>query len=85
METITLNDGTLLNGRGNLDYGQLFLYVKNLTVRDGIALFNDTGKTLRIVLNSYGTETIYEGYTEITAINKIGENFNVVLTKAEGE
>jgi len=85
METITLNDGTLLNGRGNLDYGQLFLYVKKLAVREGIALFNDPEKTSRIVLNSYGAETVYEGYTEITAINKIGENFNVVLAKAEGE
>lgn len=83
MKTITLNDGTVVNGN-ILDNGDgiiIFVYLFGLSLAEGFALFSDTNKTSRIIANEYDVETVYEGYTNISAINTEFGNCNLVMRK----
>ena len=85
MQTITLHDGTVLNGICDLDDGYLYMYIHNLTMVDGFALFSVPAKTDKIIFNSYLNEYVYEGYTEIYSINMSRGNFNIVMRKADAD
>lgn len=83
METIILTDGTLLNGHILEDgTGELiFIYLDELTIPEGVALFSDKSKVNRIVFSSHGEETIYTGYTDLWAISKEYGNCNIVMRR----
>ena len=85
METITLNDGTVLNGTV-LDNGDgviIFVYLKDMTVLQGVLLFSDTEKSERIVVHFHGAEHIYEGYTEIYRASHEYGNCNLTMRKVQ--
>ena len=82
-ETITLNDGTLLNGAiiNNGDGRLIFVYLYKMSLPDGFALFSDPNKTIRMIAINHGNEHVFEGYTEITAINSEYGNCNLTMRK----
>lgn len=83
METLTLNDGTVVDGTIMEDgYGQqIYVYLTNMSMMQGFMLLSDQEKTRKIVANSYEEEKEYEGYTELTAINNQFGNCNATLRK----
>ena len=83
METLTLNDGTVVDGHCIEDDRNLFVYLDGMTVVQGVMLFSDPENTNRIVAMNHGTETVYEGYTEIYAASHEYGNCNLVMRKAE--
>ena len=83
METLTLNDGTELNGHCMQDDRNLFVYLDNMTVLQGVVIFGDPEKTSRIVEMNHGVEHVYEGYTEIYSASHEYGNCNLVMRKAE--
>lgn len=85
METLTLNDGTVLNGH-ILESGNgfvIFVYLDGMSLAQGYTLFSDSENTSRIVAMSYGNEHIYEGFTELTAINSEYGNCNIMMQRGE--
>lgn len=83
METIALNDGTVLNARCFPEATYLYLYIYDLPVKEGLFLFLDPEKTNHIVHTAYENEYVYDGYTEIYSFNNSAGNFNIVLRKGE--
>ena len=83
MNTLTLNDGTVLSGTilENGDGRIIFVYLDNISIERGFMLFIDPGKTGRIVAVSSGHEHVYEGYTQLTAINNEYGNCNITMQK----
>ncbi len=82
-ETITLNDGTEINGSviENGDGRIIFVYLYKMKLTDGFALFSDPNKTIRMIAMNHGNEHIYEGFTEISAINSEFGNCNLTMKK----
>ena len=83
MNTLTLNDGTVLPGT-ILESGDgriIFVYLDNLGIERGFQLFIDPGKTSRIVAVSFDHERVYEGFTQLTAINNEYGNCNITMQK----
>ena len=83
METLTLNDGTVVNGH-ILDGGDgqtIFVYLDGMSIYEGVTLFHDPLKTSKITELRYGVEHIYEGYTELYAVNHEYGNCNIVMKK----
>ena len=84
METITLIDGTVINGSvmpsGSGDC--LFVYLTGKTLMEGITIFGDASNVARLVVDFHGTVREYEGYTRITAINTEFGNCNLTLRRA---
>ena len=83
METLTLNDGTVVNGHCLWDDRNLYVYLDGMTVVEGVMLFSDTEKISRITAMNHGVETVYEGYTEIYAASHEYGNCNLVMRRAE--
>ena len=83
METLTLNDGTELNGHCIEDDRNLFVYLDNMTVVQGVTLFADPNKSRRIVAMNHGVQHVYEGYTELHAASHDYGNCNLVMRKAD--
>ena len=85
METITLNDGTIVDGTvlENGDGIIIFVYLKGMTVLQGVLLFSDTEKSERFVVHSHGVEHIYEGFTEIYAASHEFGNCNLTMRKVQ--
>ena len=83
METLTMNDGTVLNGHILEDgYGQvIFVYLDGMSLMDGFMILSNPAKTARIVANNHEVETVYEGYTQLDAINNQFGNCNATLRK----
>ena len=83
MEILTLNDGTALTGHilDNGDGRIIFVYLDGKTISEGFALFSDPEKTSRIIAKNRDTETIYNGYTNMTAISSEYGNCNIVMQK----
>ena len=81
METLTLNDGTVVNGHCFEDDTNLFVYLDNMTVVQGVMLFSDPNNTSHIVAMNHGTEHVYDGYTEIYAASHEFGNCNLVMRK----
>ena len=82
-ETITLNDGTELQGHilENGDDRIIFVYLDRLSLMDGFALMSDRNKTIRMVAMNHGNEHVYEGYTEIDSISSAFGNCNLTMRK----
>ena len=83
MQTLTFDDGTVVNGTIMEDgYGQqIYVYLTGMNLMQGFMLLSDQSKTSRIVATSYETEKVYEGYTELSAINNQFGNCNATLRK----
>ena len=83
METLTLVDGTELNGHilPGSDGQLIFVYLDGMSLVQGFAIFSDAENIATIVENNHGEEHIYEGYTEITAINTEYGNCNITLRR----
>ena len=83
MNTLTLNDGTVLTGDllENGDDRIIFVYLDGMSIQEGFRLFIDPEKTKRIVAESSGVERTYEGYTQLTAINNEFGNCNITMQK----
>ena len=87
MNTITLNDGTVLEDANILDMnGSLCFFVRNgMTMAEVFGLFNDPEKTETITVSQYGQEKAYEGYTDLTMIQKDNVQVSGILMKPRGE
>lgn len=71
METVTLNDGTVLNDSHVLESrGILWFYLRGVTFERAYELMVDDGRTERIVMNSYGSETVFTGYTDLFSLRR---------------
>ena len=83
METLTLNDGTVVTGHilASGDGERIYVYLDGMTVVHGVALFGDPTKTSRIVAMNHGTETVYEGYTDLYSASHEFGNCNLVMRK----
>ena len=83
MQTVTLNDGTVLNGTiiesGYNDY--ILIYIDGMSIAQGFALFSDASKTSHIVYHNYERRLVYDGFTELSAINNEFGNCNVMMRK----
>ena len=85
MEILTLNDGTEVNGH-ILDGGDgqtIFVYLDGMSIVQGVTLFSDSDKTCKIVAISYGTEHVYNDYTELWSASHEFGNCNLVMRKVE--
>lgn len=83
MQTITLNDGTVLNGSAldSPDGSYVLIYITGITIIEGFQLFSDPDRTAHIVYTSYGNEITYDGYTDLSSINTEFGNCNLKLKK----
>lgn len=83
MRTITLNDGTVLEGTilegGYDDY--ILVYIDGMPLAQGFAIFSDASKTSHIVYNNYEKTAVYDRFTELAGINSEFGNCNVMLRK----
>lgn len=81
-ETITLNDGTVLEGHCIRVDLNLFVYLTGgISMAEAFALFTVPDKLIRITENNHGNEHIYDGFTALTAINTEYGNCNLTLRK----
>ena len=87
MNTIALNDGTVLENAGILDInGSLCFFVRNgMPMAEVFGLFNDPEKTGTITVTQFGQEKTYEGYTDLTMIQKNSSEVSGILMKPRGE
>lgn len=83
METITLNDGTVVNGHILEDgYGQMiFVYLDGMNLMQGFMLMSDSAKTSVMTAENHGVEHVYNGFTEIISINSEFGNCNLTMRK----
>ena len=83
METLTLNDGTVVNGHilDNGDGQLIFVYLDRMSLLNGVKLFSDKEKTSSITANNHGHETVYNGYTVLWSANAEFGNCNLVMRK----
>lgn len=86
METLTLNDGTILENSHVLESnGNLFVYVNGeLTIKDVFDLMYDPEKTKKIVFEISGSKVgTYKGYKKLIAVRDEGDGLvTAVLGKA---
>ena len=81
---LMLADGTRMNGwiMKGPDDSYILVYVREIGIIQGFALFSDATKTVTITeLVDAETSNIYSGYTEICDINNEFGNCNVKLRR----
>lgn len=84
METLTLNDGTVLEQSYSAEtLDNLFLYIKNgMTMMQVFMLMSDPNKTSRITYTAGQTIIVYSGYTMVQGITQeYGGMISVVLRR----
>ena len=83
MEIIELNDKTQLEGHivPNGDDMVIFVYLNGMSLAEGFSIFSDRHNISVLKATDHGTETVYRGFTEITAINTDFGNCNITLRK----
>ena len=69
-ETLTLNDGTVLNGHALKSGSDLFLYVYGSSLAELYPLVSDAEKTVKIDEDRYGDLTTYTGYNYLYCIRE---------------
>lgn len=69
METLTLNDGTVLNGHLIETETRLFLYIYGNTMTEVFNLLIDPEKTKVIQAERYGAKTTVRGYKRLSSIS----------------
>ena len=85
METVTLNDGTVLAGHilENGDNRIIFVYLDGLSLVEGVTYFSDPERTSVIHTMNHGTEKVYIGYTDLYSASREYGNGHLVLRKAD--
>jgi len=85
METITLNNGTTVNGHilENGDGQMIYVYLNGMTVAEGVLLFSDSENTAVLTAVNHGEEHVYEGFTEIWSASHEFGNCNLVMRRAQ--
>lgn len=75
--TLTLNDGTALEGSYVIQNGNtLYLYCyAEITFGDLFALLNDPEKAKKITMDRGGERTVFRGFKELFCIRKEDGNF----------
>lgn len=81
METITLNDGTVVNGHCFEDDENLFVYLDGMSVVEGVILFGNEEKSRVITAHNHGNEHVYEGYTQVYSASHEFGNCNLVMRR----
>ena len=83
METLTMNDGTVLeDSHVILNNGLLSFYVQNgMTLPEVYVIFSDPQKTAKITAFRFGAERVYEGYTDLNFIQKSESQISGGLTQ----
>ena len=79
-QTVAIN-GNEYPGHCILTDTRLFVYLDDMSLMEGFAIVSAPHALDAITEKSYGRETTYAGYTEITAISGEYGNCNVVLRK----
>ena len=69
-QTLTLNDGTVLAGHAFEVDGVLYVYLDHGTMKSVFPLLSERSKTSVIRAESYGTVTVFEGYTKLFALRE---------------
>lgn len=72
METLTLNDGTVLNGHLIETDGRLFLYVYDLSMAEVFTLLIQPAKTEKIIANRNKQEQVVMGYRKLVSVSDEG-------------
>ena len=86
METLTLNDGTVVNGHILDGYDRtIFVYLDKMSVVEGVLLFSDKNKSKKVIAHNHGEEHIYEGYTELTHANNEFGNCNLTMRRGSDD
>ena len=83
METLKFVDGTVVNGHilENGDGRTIFIYLNGMSLIDGVMLFSNTENVETITAMNHGTETVYEGYTQIITANIEFGNCNLTVRR----
>ena len=81
METITLNDGTIVNGHCIETDTALFVYLDNMPLVNGVVLFSDPEKTDTLIAVNHGVQAVYENYTVLYAASSEYGNCNLVMKR----
>lgn len=83
METLTLNDGTLLSdSSAHQDDARLYVYIRSgAGLQEVFNLLIDPEKTERIVMNAPDFERIFEGFTKLTAVTDEGNGMITAVLK----
>ena len=84
METLTLNDGTILERSNIIEDRELYVYVQNgMTIGNVFNILYDPEKSSEIVYTmNTGTEITYTGYTKLIAVRDEGRGLiTAVLRK----
>lgn len=83
METLTFNDGTVLEySNAHLSDGRLFIYIQNgMSMQEVFSLLIDPEKTEKIISNGPGKEKTYEGYTRLMTVNDEGNDLITAMLK----
>lgn len=81
-EKLTLNDGTELAGHCILMGEDLLVYLTGgLSLIEGVTLFSDPMRTIRIVELNHGNEHVFEGYTDLYSASREYGNCNLTMKK----
>ena len=82
METLTLNDGTVLAGYCSEGTGKLFVYLYNQTLASAYVYLSDSEKTKKIMEHNYDAQYTYTGYNHLYCISEErGGEVSAILTK----
>lgn len=81
METVTLNDGTVVNGHCIETDTALFVYLDGMSMVDGVNLFSDPEKTGILAEMNHGVQNIYTNYTVLYAASTEYGNCNLVMKR----
>lgn len=65
METIRLNDGTVLNGHVQQVGSVLWFYLDGMTFASAYDAMSKPEAVRKITASVYGTETAFDGFTEL--------------------
>ena len=69
-EILTLNDGTEIDGYGIEANGRLFLYMREISLKEAFDLLIEPEKTEEIRGVRYGQEMTFAGYDHLCAISE---------------
>jgi hypothetical protein len=84
-QTLTLNDGTIVEGYALQDGQRLFVYLLNSDMETAFNLFINPELTEKIDADRCGDFAEYTGYTEMQSVSRgNGRQVNIMMTLARG-
>ena len=87
METLELNDGTVLeNSNAHRDGERLYVYIQNgSSLREVFDLLIEPEKTAKIIKRAPEIETVFEGFTKLTNVTDNENGFITAVLKKQSE